>query len=108
MERKRDMPQVTQYLTFIIVLWFLGIVTVATWFIITDPQEIPLSAVTVLGTIYGIPAIAASLWKWSGDNMIVEIEDTENEVVRTVQPDKDNKYIFEYDPKKHKVRIRRN
>lgn len=100
------MDKITHILTFLIVIWFLSIVSFATWIVLTNPVEIPLSAVTVLSTIYAIPAIAAGLWKWSGDKMIqVILDDKVTGTQREIMPNERGTYIVEYDPKRHVLNI---
>ena len=54
------------WLTALIVLWMMVIVTWVTWVAFTDPPDIPATTAGVVATIYGLPAIAAGLWKWRG------------------------------------------
>lgn len=101
------MEKLSHILTFLIVAWFMSIVTFATWLVLTTPVEIPASTAAVLGTIYGIPALAAGLWKWSGDKMIeIKLDDTITGTRQTIDANDEGVYVFEFNPKKHVIHIK--
>jgi hypothetical protein len=57
------------WLTALLVLWMMGLVTWVTWVVFTDPPEIPATTAGVVATIYALPGVAVGLWKWRGDKI---------------------------------------
>ena len=57
------------FLSAVIVFWMLGLLTWVTWVTFTDPPDIPTGTATLVGVVYGLPALAVGLWKWRGEQI---------------------------------------
>lgn len=49
----------------LIVVWSMGLVTWVVWRVFSvSPPDIPVTTVTALGTVFGLPALAFGVWQW--------------------------------------------
>lgn len=51
-------------MSIIIIAWALTLTTVITVKVFFDPPDIPAGTVAAFGTVFGLPMLAFTVWKW--------------------------------------------
>lgn len=54
-------------MSIIIIAWALTLTTVITLKVFFDPPDIPAGTVAAFTTVFGLPALAFTVWKWRRD-----------------------------------------
>lgn len=53
------------FFTMLLVLWLMGLLTVATLFTFVWTANVPAGTAAALGTVFGIVGLTIGLWQWA-------------------------------------------